>query len=212
MSLEAQVARLGRRSQVAGVISLLGVVIVMGALAASFVELRNLEARKAALATEVAKLEARQAELQKKNAALGDVLGGVSIKLATGETPAAANAAATALLASAPAPASETPVRRVYFQARSADQEVLFHRCADRLLRAGYRVPKLELVPQVGPGRSTVRYFRATERDEAQKLVEDLGDCAGTTFATAQIGGYEQSPVVKPHQFEVWFAKDLGAR
>jgi hypothetical protein len=209
MTLEAQVAKLGRRSQLAGMLSLLGAVLIVGALLASYSELRALETRKATLAAEVAKLEAQKVGLRKDNATLYDVINKASIKLATGATPAASNAAAATLLIGAPPSAGDMPVRRVYFQARATNQQPLFRRCADNLLKAGYRVPKLELVPQTGPAVSTVRYFRPTERDEALKVVEDLGDCAGTQFAVVQIGGYEQSPLVKPHQFEVWFAKDL---
>jgi hypothetical protein len=72
-------------------------------------------------------------------------------------------------------------------------------------------VPKLEMVPDAGPQRTSIRYFRPDDRDEAQQLASDLGGCAGTDFKLAAIGGYQASANVKPHQFEVWFAPTLSS-
>lgn len=193
---------LARRSRYGGVVTLLGTVVVAGTLGAAAWQLHGLETRKAQLNADIAQLSAQKAALSVKSDAQQDVIAKAELKIAAGETPAAAK-----VLAAAPPPA--TVVKRVYFQARSADQTALFKGCAGGLVAKGYRVPKLEMVPDTGPQRTSIRYFRPEDRDEAQQLANDLGSCAGTDFKVSAISGYASSANVKPHQFEVWFAPDL---
>jgi hypothetical protein len=212
MVAEPALTALTRRSRLGGLLSLIGAGIVFAALGVSFKELRDLETRKAALSNDVNALIrqkqdlARQVDTQKTMLnQQQDLIVGAQLKIAAGQTPAAAAILSTA------ADVAPTPlVKRVYFQARASDQISIFKRCSQVLLEKGYRVPKLEMVPNVGPQKSSVRYFRPSEEAEALQVAKDLGGCAGTEFSVSRIAGYENSAVVKPHQFEVWFA--LGLR
>ncbi|HEX2817048.1 MAG TPA: hypothetical protein VHN39_11670 [Phenylobacterium sp.] len=202
-------ASLGRRSRLGGVLSLVGVVMVFATLGIGLLQVRDLESHKAQLSKDIDDLGRQKAALsgevqtlRAKNEDQQDLIGNAQLKIAAGETPAAAK-----ILSNAPAPAAI--VKRVYFQARSPDQTPIFQRCARVLLAKGYRVPRLQMVPNTGPQQASIRYFHDGEADEASQLANDLGACAGTDFKVTRIGGYEQSANVKPNQFEVWFSADL---
>ncbi len=206
---EAAFARLRRHSRMGGLLTLGGAAVAIAAIIASSLQLHVLEQRKAQLSTDVEKLSTTKASLQAQVAGLQaktseqqDLIGSAQLKIAAGETPAAAN-----ILASAAA--REPIVKRVYFQARSPDQRPIYERCAAVITTLGYRVPKLEMVPEVGPAVTSIRYFHRGEAAEAQQLASDLGDCAGVTFKAFEIPGFEHAARVKPHQFEVWFAPSL---
>lgn len=219
-----QIEHLGRRSKQAAIISLVGFLLVLAAIGFSIWQIGQLQARKDALATESAALEARVATLDKDIQAKRETLDRISRQVAAGDVkavektlvqqaaqpasvpvtraPAGAAAGDDALIAAAP-PAAE---RRVYFQIRSRDQTRQYQACGAILRKAGYRVPLAEYVPDRGPPKAEVRYFREEEASEAKAVAGLLRGCLRSDVQLNLIGGYRDSPLVKPMQFEVWFA------
>lgn len=201
---EAKLAILQARSRHAAVITLIGGLLVLGAIAFSAWQLRSLSIRKNRLQAEYAaaqadlrKLEQARAALQADIRAGQDTLARIRLQLATDNVAGAKQTLAVAAVAT---PAATT-VRRVFFQLRGTDQRPLYERCRLALGGQGYRVPGFEMVPDRGPPTLNVRYFRAAERDEALRVASLVAACAGGRATTTLIGGYD----VKPNQYEVWF-------
>lgn len=213
------IEHLGRRSRQAAVISLIGFLLVIAAIGFSIWQIGKLEARKDALAAQTAELETTVAKLDKDIQAKRETLDRISRQVASGDVKAVERtlvqqAAAPAVVAAAPGkPAGETAAptaprleKRVYFQIRSRDQTRQYQACGRVLRDAGYRVPLPEYVPDRGPPKIEVRYFREEETAEAKTVVMLLGKCVRGPVQLNLIGGYRDSPLVKPMQFEVWFA------
>jgi hypothetical protein len=220
----ARVEQLGRRSRTAAVISLVGFLLVLAAIGFSIWQISELEARKKTLDAETKALEARVAVLNKDIAAKRETLDKISRQVASGDVAAvektlvqqAAAPSTPRATPSAPAGAKENAIvvaaapvryeRRVYFQIRTREQTGRYRACARMLAADGWKVPPVEYVPDRGPATNQVRYFRAEEADQAQALALSLGKCVGGRVAVILVGGYRDSPLVKPQQFEVWFA------
>lgn len=214
-----QVEQLGRRSRTAAIISLVGFLLVLAAIGFSIWQIGELEARKRTLDAETKALEARVAVLNKDIAAKRETLDRISRQVAAGDVAAVEKtlvqqATASALVPLIPigAPKTDAPraaatdLRRVYFQIRSREQRARYRACARMLVADGWKVPPVELVPDRGPSVNQVRYFRADEADQAQALALSLGKCVNGRASVILVGGYKESPLVKPQQFEVWFA------
>jgi cell division protein FtsB len=201
---EARLAILQARSRRAAMITLIGGLLVLGAIAFSAWQLRSLSIRKNRLQAEYAAAQADLSKLKQTRSALQadiragqDTLARIRLQLATDNVAGAKRTLAVAAVAT---PAATT-VRRVFFQLRGTDQRPLYERCRQALGGRGYRVPGFELVPDRGPPTLNVRYFKATERDEALQVASLVAACAGGRATTTLIGGYD----VKPNQYEVWF-------
>ena len=70
--------------------------------------------------------------------------------------------------------------------------------------QAGYIVPGIENVGrQPGVVNNQLRYFRPSDKTEAEKISALLGSY-GITAKPAPISGYENSPLVRPRQYELW--------
>lgn len=225
-----QLEQLGRRSRQAAVISLVGFLLVIAAIGYSIWQIDRLEDRKRELNAEAVALDAQVKALNKDIEAKRVTLDRISRQIASGDVTAvektlvqqaaappapviavpraagpkegARPGAAAIVVAAAPAVAE----KRVYFQIRSRDQTKQYQACGAILRNAGYRVPQAEYVPDRGPARAEVRYFRDEEGDEARRVAKQLAGCLGGEVAVNLIGGYRDSPLVKPMQFEVWFA------
>jgi hypothetical protein len=93
---------------------------------------------------------------------------------------------------------------RIYIHIPSKNQLQIAHQLAQQFRSKGYSVPKAEILVDQRLGRTEVRYFHQTENEheEATSLARDIGGGALAKY----IGGYENSRLVKPRQFEVWLA------
>lgn len=99
--------------------------------------------------------------------------------------------------------------RRVFFQIRSADQLGLFKECLIDLERLGYRVPAPEIIGEHGPRVTDVRYFRKSDRSDAEVLALDLHQCISAEVSIKYIPGFENSKAVSSKHFEVFLARTL---
>lgn len=219
------IEQLGRRSRQAAIISLVGVLLVLATIGYSIWQIGRLEERKATLTLQKETLQRTNDQLDKDIQAKRETLDRISRQIASGDVKAAEKTlvqqaaapptpviarpaqgarpgAAAVVVASAP-PIAE---KRVYFQIRSRDQTRQYQACGRVLRDAGYKVPLPEYVPDRGPPRIEVRYFREEEAAEAKAVAGLLGKCVRGAVQLNLIGGYRDSPLVKPMQFEVWFA------
>ncbi len=75
-----------------------------------------------------------------------------------------------------------------------------------KLQEQQFAVPDVELL-EVGPATTTeVRYFRRGEEEGANRIRDILQSVGVQHVTTKYISGYEDSPKIKPKQYEIWFA------
>ncbi|MEX3926726.1 hypothetical protein AB4Y36_22215 [Paraburkholderia sp. BR10936] len=207
-SPEFSAAVLARTSRQATLITVAGIAIVVATFAFSTYRLYSLEKEVNATKKEVRELLATRQSLQqdvevqrseyKRQQA---ILDRVSLQLGKGDAVAATKTLESHAEALGPAPISP----RVYVQVRSDAQMALYGKLADTLRTRQYEVPPPELVAK-GPNSTEVRYFRATDAKLARDLAANVETVIAGTVRVQYIAGYEHSPLVKPHQFEIWFA------
>jgi len=97
--------------------------------------------------------------------------------------------------------------QRIYIQIRSDDQKPVAGRLRVWLKQQGYRVPAIELLSK-GPSTTEVRYFRSNDAGAADILAKLLLQQRVANVSTKYISGFENSTVIPPGQFEIWFAPD----
>jgi hypothetical protein len=100
---------------------------------------------------------------------------------------------------------------RVYIHVRSKEQVAKSKVISQRLRGAGYKVPETEILVDKGPTMREVRFFHKGEQEEAKKIVQILGQAGVAAVEPKYITGNEHSPLVKPHQFEVWFSVNVSS-
>ena len=209
--------RLAHKSRNAAIISLAGFLIVLASIGYSFWTIHQLEGRKAELQSEIhttraelenlrseiGKLTETRTKLQNDIQQMQITFNRIGLQLATGNVGAAKQVLATQ---STMDTASKELPPLVYIQLRSEAQRDLYAKCAGSLKEAGFRVPNAEILPDKGPQRTEVRYFREAEISEAEKIAEIIRKWPVGEVKSVYVRGYETSKLVKPHQFEVWFA------
>jgi hypothetical protein len=147
-----------------------------------------------------AELAAKQTQLRQVEEEIArqqDLLASVQQKLGTGSVDDAKELILTADLSNQVTP-------RIYIQVRSKEQLDIAHALAQNFKAKGYAVPKAEILVNQGPKKTEVRYFHRTneEKEEATRIAGDIGPEVTAQF----IPGSENSPLVKPRQYEVWLA------
>jgi hypothetical protein len=145
-------------------------------------------------------LEAKRAELRTVDDELTqkqDLLAAVQQKLGTNNVDDAKR-----LIVASEASRKITP--RIFIHIRSKGQLPIAAEIAEKFRIKGYAVPKAEILVDKGPAHTEIRYFHQTanEHSDATALAREVGDDARVRF----VPGYEDSPLVKPQQFEVWLA------
>ncbi len=90
---------------------------------------------------------------------------------------------------------------RIYIHIRSEMQRAPASRLKDSLETFEFVVPGVELIPDVGPDRSELRYFRPEDEDLAVEIAARLGE-AGIDVRPRHTRGYQ----LRPRHFELWFA------
>jgi hypothetical protein len=122
---------------------------------------------------------------------------------ATEQEPSAVRSVATAVAQNAAARASAVP--RIYIHIRDNSNRANAQSVASSLVDAGYFVPGIERLVDQGPASNQLRYFRKDEEATAKAIVEKL-NAQQIEAKLTYIGGYENSSVIKPLHFELWFA------
>ncbi len=92
---------------------------------------------------------------------------------------------------------------RVYFHIREESQRDPARAVADFLARYAYTVPGIQKVAQ-GPAKTELRYFRRTEKEEAESIVVVLKEL-GIPAEIRYFPGYEGSTSIRPRHYELWF-------
>jgi hypothetical protein len=225
--LTAFEASLARRSRRAAFVSLGGFVIVLLALLAGVLEIRNLEERREGLQAEIGGLTQERDRLGGEVESLKDTQDSVARKLAANDpatarevlvaqksAPVDARPPADAALRPSPHPGvvpappassrtSGSPPGRVFVQIRSREQWAQYDSCTKALRSAGFAVPKPEFLPDRGPGRDEVRYFHEADAEQARRIASVVQGVLGREPATVAIRGYD---LVPSRQFELWLA------
>lgn len=96
-------------------------------------------------------------------------------------------------------------IPRIYVHVEG-DEERESARGVVRLLETEqFVVPGVQRVGSKSPKVSQLRYFKKSEEDDAERILQILNK-AGYEASLAYIGGYEDSKALKPMHFELWFA------
>ena len=111
--------------------------------------------------------------------------------------------AAGQIVAEAGARASSLP--RIYLHVRSEKNRTVALQIANQLNNDGYIIPGIVRLVESGPASNQLRYFRKSEESEAKKIVMSL-ESIGIDVVLQYIGGHENSPVIRPQHYELWFA------
>jgi hypothetical protein len=110
---------------------------------------------------------------------------------------------AAAAAAEATARARLSP--RVYMHVQNDDDRPAVRKLSDLLEKQGVVVPGIQQVGSKAPKDTQLRYFRKTEKDEAQRIASILGSAA-VRVTVNYISGYEDSNAIRPMHFEIWFS------
>lgn len=111
-----------------------------------------------------------------------------------------------------PSPTDTPPPARVFIQIASAEQVADARRLERRLESNGYVVPGVGNVnrssPDIerSPPVNELRYFRSEDDNTAKDIVKIFEDSGLGAIRRVRLGGYERSSLIKPGQFELWFA------
>lgn len=119
------------------------------------------------------------------------------------EQPSAVKEVATEVAQTAAARASATP--RIYIHIRDNSNREKAQNVAASLGDGGYFVPGIERLVDLGPSTNQLRYFRREEEATAKAILQNL-KAQQIEAKITYIGGYENSSVIKPLHFELWFA------
>lgn len=164
--LERHIARLARGSRLTTMLSIAGLLAVLGALVLSGRELAELNEERASLDQQI---EARQAELRMLTDSLVRSREGYSAYAAVvrREQPALAEEAASVARDSAAA------ARVVYIQYRGSVPRSLAEQVRARLAELGFHAPGVERIDR--DFDNSVRYFHADDASAAEELARRAG-------------------------------------
>lgn len=94
---------------------------------------------------------------------------------------------------------------RIYIHIRSNEDRERARAVGERLKELDYVVPGIERLVEKGPDKSQLRYFRKTEEEQANRILEILREI-GIDLDLRYIPGHEDSDEIRPGHFEIWFA------
>jgi len=116
---------------------------------------------------------------------------------------------------SAPTPPAPTPPSpglqpRVYIQVRSrADAEAVQRALNTPLRQAGFTVPRPEVLEEIGPRSTEVRFFRENEREEAGRIARVLEQAVIGGVELNYVPGHEDSARIRARHFEAWLPRGV---
>lgn len=108
-----------------------------------------------------------------------------------------------------PPPVGVETAPRVYIHIREPTQRELARRVERRLEAAHLVVPGIERLVGIGPRQNELRFFRAAEQDEAERIRQLVASMGISIQLTDLSGRYEQSTEIRPRHYELWFASSL---
>jgi|OpeIllAssembly_1097287.scaffolds.fasta_scaffold244209_1 membrane-associated protease RseP (regulator of RpoE activity) len=110
---------------------------------------------------------------------------------------------ATQVAEEATARARDLP--RIYIHIRKEEDRSAARSMGDKLKAAGFVVPGIERLVDIGPSTSELRYFKNKNKPEAESIIKHLS-LNGVFVTLKYISGYEDSQVIQPRHYELWFA------
>lgn len=174
-----------------------------GDLALSNTDLAEARTRLAATEDEI---NDRQEELTRLNVELDSAqaaIDGANAQLVQGRPELAGQ-----ILSESPvAPSQISP--RVYIHVRSTAQIAASNEIADTLRLADFVIPDAEILTDIGPNTTQLRYFKRSEEETAQRILEILqAESANEPWELQYTPGYEDSAGIRPLHFELWFRQE----
>ncbi len=103
------------------------------------------------------------------------------------------------------AKASIERIPRIYLHVDGSPEKTAATEVEKLLESQGWVVPGIERMGSKLPRSSQLRYFKASEKEPAEKIHKVLAD-AGYDMSLNYINGYEESESIRPMHFEIWFA------
>lgn len=100
-------------------------------------------------------------------------------------------------------PTSQTPPR-IYIHIRDEKQRQAAQDISTQLVKRGFVVEGIENVKGRGPTDTELRCFRQSDIAQAKEIVRALGEM-GAKAKWIIVPGFENSKLVKPNQYELWF-------
>jgi hypothetical protein len=94
---------------------------------------------------------------------------------------------------------------RIFIHIRSESVRPAAKRIGAMLEDDGYIVPGVERLVNKGPQENQLRYFRNSEKEVAEHILEFL-KTKNITAHLQYVRGYESSRVIGPFHYELWFA------
>lgn len=201
---EAKLKRMQTRAQIAALASLVVFLVLIAFSASRLITLKgevaDVEQELAAKRQELEDVEQELAEAERKVEVHRELYG----KMAQ-EDPGLARTATAAVLEADPEAAEILP--RVYIHIRSEEQRPPAATLGEALERAGFVVPGIERLADIGPSQSELRYFHDTEREvtDAERAAAVLG-AAGLALEPKLVPGFEDSTEIRPRHYELWLA------
>jgi hypothetical protein len=96
---------------------------------------------------------------------------------------------------------------RVYFHIRNDSQRTQAKQLAANLeSRANVVVPGVQRIG-TGPPDTELRYFKSGEKQEAEKIADELSSW-GLKVDTKYVPGFESSNKIRPRHYELWIASE----
>ena len=189
-TLDARVAKLGKASQRAALVSSLGLLIVLGALGYASWQLHDLERQKAKSETEKAKLDTQiqemDTQIQEKRGELEE-LGAWKDGLAVVNEKLSATAIAANPNVEADVRVAENAKYAVGLYGFAVSNEAFEH-VRSALQADGYIISQQSLLddrPSWLSPRSTVLYYDKERREKALNIATELSKVAGAEFVVA---------------------------
>jgi len=205
---EAKLKRLQTRAQIVALASLVVFLVLIAFSASRLVTLKgevaDVERELDTKRQELRNVEQELAEAERKLEVHRELYG----KRAQ-EDPRLARTATAAVLEADPEAAEILP--RVYIHIRSEEQRPPAAALGEALERAGFVVPGIERLVDIGPSESELRYFRNTEREvaDAERAAAVLS-AADLALEPKFVPGFEDSTKIRPRHYELWLAPDFA--
>lgn len=207
--------RLQRGAQIAALASLVVFVVLIAVTATELVDLKkevaavekDLAAKDRELDAKSRQLEELDGQLEERQRKL-DVVNQYYTEMARRD-PGLARSATAAVLEADPQAAEVLP--RVYIHIRNERQRAQAAEVTRALEAAGFVVPGVERLVDVGPDTSELRYFRRSEAAvaDAARAAEVLRG-VGLELQPKFVPGYEESKAIRARHYELWLARDAA--
>lgn len=211
-------ARLGRLQKWTWIAAAASLAVFLMLITMSAIRLASLQRQVAdadqELAQRTADLEAKNEEIFEKTAELAEIedkvalLGELYATMAQ-ENPDLARSATASVLDANPEAARVLP--RVYIHIRREDQRERAAALGRALEEAGFVVPGIERLVDIGPNESELRYFRQLDAEMADaEFAAATLRAAGLPIDAKFVAGFEDSTQIRARHYELWLAPDFS--